>query len=57
MLGVIIGALAIIGVIVAVIVSIVNTPDNLRGFYGGMFWTIALIAIVGIVVLSVIGVL
>ena len=57
MLGLILGALAVLGVIVAVVVSIANTPDNLRGFYGGMFWTIAIIAIVGVTAVAVAGLL
>ena len=57
MIGLILGALAIVGVVVAVVASIANTPDNLRGFYGGMFWTIALIAIVGVTAVAVAGLL
>ena len=57
MLGIILGALAILGVIVAVVASICRTPDNLRGFYGAMFWTIAIIAIVGVAGVSVLGLL
>lgn len=57
MLGIILGALAVLGVIIAVAVSIANTPDNLRGFYGGMFWTIAIIAIVGVASVAVAGLL
>ena len=57
MLGIILGALAVLGVIIAVAVSIANTPDNLRGFYGGMFWTIAIVAIIVIVVIAVLGLL
>ena len=57
MLGIILGALAVLGVIIAVAVSIANTPNNLRGFYGGMFWTIAIIAIVGVASVAVAGLL
>ena len=57
MLGIIIGALFIVGIIIAVVASISHTPDNLQGFYGGMFWTIASVAIVGVVAVAVIGLL
>ena len=57
MLGIIIGLLAIIGVIVAVVVAICRTPDNLRGFYGAMFWTIAIVAIVGVLGLLAVSLL
>ena len=57
MLGLILGALAVLGVIVAVVVSIANTPDNLRGFYGGMFWTIAIVGIIVVAAVSVVGLL
>jgi hypothetical protein len=57
MLGIILGALAILGIIIAVIACIFRTPDNLRGFYGAMFWTIAVIAIVGVVGVAVLGLL
>ncbi len=57
MLGIILGVLAILGIIIAVITCIFRTPDNLRGFYGAMFWTIAIIAIVGVVGVAVLGLL
>ena len=57
MLGLILGALAVVGIIIAVVVSIVKTPDNLRGFYGGMFWTIAIVGIIVIVVIAALGLL
>ena len=57
MLGLILGALVILGVIVAVVTSICRTPDHLRGYYGAMFWTIAIIAIVGVVGVAVLGLL
>ena len=57
MLGIILGALAILGVIIAVVACICRTPDNLRGFYEAMFWTIAIIAIVGLAGVSVLGLL
>ena len=53
MIGIIIGILAVIGIVVAVVCSIGQTPNNLRGFYGEMFWTIAIIAIVAVVVLAI----
>ena len=46
MLGIILGVLAILGVIVAVVVSTCRTPDHLRGYYG---------AIVGVVGVAVLG--
>ena len=57
MLGIIIGILALVGIVTAVICCIAKTPENLRGFYGAMFWTIAIVAIVGVSVLAVIGIL
>ena len=57
MLGIILGALAILGVIVAVITCIFRTPENLRGFYGAMFWAIAVIAIIGVVGATAVGLL
>lgn len=57
MLALILGVLVILGVIVAVSVSIGNTPRNLRGFYGGMFWTIAIVAILGVSLVAVVGLL
>ena len=57
MLGLILGALAVVGIIIAVVVSIVKTPDNLRGFYGGMFWTIAIVAIIGLAAVATVGLL
>jgi hypothetical protein len=45
--------LAVIGILISVIVCICRTPDNLRGFYGAMFWTIAIFGLVG---LSIAGV-
>ena len=55
MLGIIIGALVLIGIIVAVVCCITKTPENLRGFYGAMFWTIASVAIVGVSALAIVG--
>ena len=57
MIGIIIGILAVVGIVTAVICSIAKTPRSLRGFYGAMFWTIAIIAIVGVSALAVIGIL
>ena len=57
MLGIILGGLAILGIIIAVITCIFRTPDNLRGFYGAMFWMIAVIAIIGVVGATVVGLL
>ena len=57
MLGIIIGALVLIGIIATVVCCIAKTPENLRGFYGAMFWTIAIVAIVGVSALAVVGIL
>ena len=57
MLSIILGVLVIVGVLAAVVVSIGRTPDHLRGYYGAMFWTIAIIAIVGVVGVAVLGLL
>ena len=57
MLGIILGGLAILGIIIAVITCIFRTPDNLRGFYRAMFWMIAVIAIIGVVGATVVGLL
>jgi hypothetical protein len=56
MIEIIIGILGIIGVIVAVACSIGKTPDHLRGYYGAMFWTIAVIAIVVFVAFVCVGI-
>ena len=39
--------------VVSVIVSIIRTPENLRGFYGVMFGVISLAGVVGGIVLIV----
>jgi hypothetical protein len=57
MLSIILGVLVIVGVLAAVVASIGRTPDHLRGYYGAMFWTIAIIAIVGVVGVAVLGLL
>ena len=57
MLGIIIGILGVLGIIGAVIASIAKTPDNLQGFYGGMFWTIAIVGIIVVAAVSVVGLL
>ena len=57
MLKIIIGILAFVGIVAAVVCSIARTPENLRGFYGGMFWTIAIVAIVGVSIVTIIGIL
>ena len=48
-----IGIALIIASIVAPIVCIIKTPNNLRGFYGAMFWSIALIGIIGGISLTI----
>ena len=55
MLGIIIGLAVLVAIVVAVICSIARTPDHLQGYYGGMFWTIAIIAIVGVITLTGLG--
>lgn len=57
MLEIIIGALAFLGLIVTVVCCVAKTPVNLRGYYGAMFWSIAVIAIVGVSALVVVGLL
>ena len=57
MLALILGVLVILGVIVAVSVSKDKTPRNLRGYYGDMFWTIAIVAILGVSLVAVVGLL
>ena len=57
MIGLIIGLLALVGIIVAVICCVVRIPENLRGFYGTMFCTIAVIAIVSVITLVIVGLL
>ena len=54
-IGIIIGVLIVVGIIATVICSITKTPDHLRGYYGSMFWTIATVAIVGLVALVILG--
>lgn len=46
-LTLIIGIIILIFTLTTVIVSIKNTPDNLQGFYGTMFWIISIGGIVG----------
>lgn len=52
---IIVGIVLVLCAIGAVIYSLINTPDNLMGFYGGMFWLIAAVGIVGGIVLAVNG--
>ena len=47
MIRVLIGLAIILFSIISVIVSVVRTPDNLRGWYGVMFGIIAIGGIVG----------
>ncbi len=47
LVGLIVGIVLIIFTISMVIVSVSKTPDNLRGFYGAMFWLISLGGILG----------
>ena len=51
-IGLVIAFFTVIGVIVAVWASIARTPVNLRGFYGEMFRTIALVGIIGMSVVA-----
>ena len=55
MLAIIIGALILVGIIVAVICSICRTPTSLRGYYGAMFLTIAAIGGIGALGLAVLS--
>ena len=55
MLAIIIGALILVGIIVAVICSIYRTPTSLRGYYGAMFLTIAAIGGIGALGLAVLS--
>jgi hypothetical protein len=57
MLGIIIGIVALIGIVVAVVCSVFKTPEHLRGYYGKMFITIAVIAVAAIAVLATLGVI
>ena len=57
MLGIIIGALVLVGIVTAVICSVSKTPDHLRGYYGSMFWTIAIVGIIGVAALAILGIL
>ena len=43
MTGITILIIGLIALIAAVVVSLFRTPDNLRGFYGAMFISIAVI--------------
>lgn len=43
----ILGIIIVLFAVTAAIVSVIRTPDNLRGFYGLMFWIIALAGIIG----------
>lgn len=55
MLNIIIGIVVILAAIVAGIVCIRKTPENLRGFYGKMFFAIAAIAVIGGATLIITG--
>ena len=44
-IGIIVGAIAIIALNVLLISSIVRTPTNLRGFYGVMFVALAAVGL------------
>ena len=49
----IVGILLIIASIAMPISSVLRTPENLRGFYGSMFWTISLVGLVGGITLTI----
>lgn len=57
MVQIIIGIILIILSVLAVVLSLKNTPDNLMGFYGKMFWVISATGIIGGIVLVVFGTL
>lgn len=47
MLKLIIGILLIVCTIIALIVSLRRTPENLTGYYGVMYWILSIIAVIG----------
>lgn len=49
----IIGILLIVASAISLIVSILRTPENLRGFYGIMYVVLALLAVAGGIALIV----
>ena len=57
MLGIILGALFVLGILAAVAVSISITPKKMRWIYGGVFWTSVRIVIVAWIGSAVIGLL
>ena len=50
-IALIVGIVLVIGTIVSVVSSIGNTPDNLRGFYGGFYAIISVFGLIGGIVL------
>lgn len=48
----IVGILLIIAPVVTTLLCIKRTPEHLRGWYGAMYWTIALFGLIGGIVLT-----
>ena len=47
------GLVLIVASILAVVICLLRTPENLRGFYGLMYWILAAAAIIGGAVLLI----
>lgn len=49
----IVGIILIIATIGITLICIKKTPENLRGFYGAMFCTIALVGLIGGIIITI----
>lgn len=49
------GILLIVATIVVFVINIIRTPENLRGYYGGMFTGLSIISIIGGIFLIILG--
>lgn len=57
MVAIIIGVLLILAAVATLVVSIVRTPENLRGFYGVTYYIFFAVVAVGSIALIVLGAL
>lgn len=57
MLNIIIGILLIVGAVISVLISVNETPRNLKGFYSKFYWLIAVLAIIGGIYVIITGII
>ena len=56
MINIIIGILFILGSIISVSISINQTPENLKGFYGKFYWFISALTLVAGLYILILGI-